>query len=71
MPIEVRKTHVFEQLENLLMSISTLIDHGYIAVFDRDKFTIIKYYNIIMQGTRHLKSGLCMIDLTQKKSQKR
>ena len=71
LPMEIRKAHVFEQLENAFMLISELCNHGYISVFDRDKVTIIKYYNIIMQGKRHKKPVLWMIDLTQKQPQKR
>ena len=52
------------------MSISSLYNHGYIAVFDRGKVTIIKEYNIIMQGTRHHKSGLLMIYLKQNSRRK-
>ena len=69
--MEVIKTDVFEKLENALVLISTFCDYGYISVFDRDKVTIIKYYNIIMQGKRHKKPVLWMIDLTQKQPQKR
>ena len=69
--MEVRKAHIFEQLENALISISSFCNHGYIAVFYRDNVTIIKYYDIIMQKTRHQKSGLWMIDLIQNGPMKR
>ena len=71
LPMEIRKAHVFEQLDNAIMLISALCNHEYIAIFGGGKFTIIKDYNIIMQGTRHLKPVLLMIDLTQKQSQKK
>ena len=66
--LQARKAHLFPGLNNALLSIGTLCNHGCEATFN-DKSLRIKNKqsgNIIMRGTRDQHTNLYMFNLTQK-----
>ena len=66
LPDNARKAHIFTGLQKPLISIGTLCDNNYIAVFDAERVTIYDQtpINIIMQGHRDPITTLYMINMT-------
>ena len=64
LPKAARKAHIFPGLaHDALISIAQLCDEDYIAIFDKENIHIIKDGTIAIQGTRHPRTKLYMINL--------
>ena len=67
LPIQARKSHPFPGLNEALLYIGTLCDHGCQATFDDKSILILNKGSgkVIMKGTRYPRSNLYMLNLTQ------
>ena len=69
LPLSARHAYIFPHLENSLLSIGILCDHGYTATYDKDKVNILNCdNNIILSGTRHPFNKLWMIPMSKPQS---
>ena len=65
LPLEARRCHIFPGPNKSLSSIGVIFNHGFIAYFDYNTFSITnKTTNrVIMKGGRNLQTGLYTLDI--------
>ena len=65
--MEAHKAHRFPDINKSLLSIGTLYDHGYQAVFNKKTVLVLNKgnYKIMMKGKRDPLSNLYMLNLTK------
>ena len=69
LPLQARKAHIFPGLNNDLLSIGILCDHGWEAIFNDKYVRILNKWSgkFIMKVTRDPHTNLYMLNFTQQK----
>ena len=67
-PLAARRTHLFKELDQALISIGVFCDNGCMALFDDTQVVIFnkETKEILMRGPRNKLTGLYMLDSEQK-----